>query len=86
MRFNACHAAGLSCMRWPHSTPEKLVLSFYLPAGRDPDRPAIVWADEAAPEMLHSMTLGQLRGDSAHVADALRALGLQPGKVAVRPH
>jgi acyl-coenzyme A synthetase/AMP-(fatty) acid ligase len=61
-------------------------LSFYLPAGRDPDRPAIVWADEATPEMLHSMTLGQLRGDSAHVADALRALGLQPGKVAVRPH
>lgn len=51
------------------------------PAGRDPDRPAIVWADEAAPHVLHSMSLGQLATRSAHVADALRALGLKPGEL-----
>lgn len=48
-------------------------------AGPDPDRPAIVWVDEAAPTELHSMSLGQLALRSAHVADALRAAGLQPG-------
>jgi hypothetical protein len=29
--------------------------------------------------MLHSMSLAQLAARSAHVADALRAAGLQPG-------
>ena len=48
-------------------------------AGRDPDRPAIVWADEAAPQQLHSMSLGELAARSAHVAEGLRALGLKPG-------
>ncbi|KAL4458600.1 hypothetical protein ABPG75_013465 [Micractinium tetrahymenae] len=47
--------------------------------GRDPDRPAIVWADEAAPTRLRSMSLGELARRSAHVADALRAAGLHPG-------
>lgn len=49
-------------------------------AGPDRDRPAIVWADEAAPTELHSLSLGQLAQRSAHVAEALRAAGLQPGK------
>lgn len=49
-------------------------------AGRDADRTAIVWADEAAPQQLHSMTLDQLATRCAHVAAALRAMGLQPGK------
>ena len=48
-------------------------------AGRDPDRPAMVWADEAAPHVVHSMSLGQLALRSAHIADALRAAGFQPG-------
>ncbi|KAI3435948.1 hypothetical protein D9Q98_002006 [Chlorella vulgaris] len=47
--------------------------------GRDPDRPAIVWADEATPHVLHSMSLGQLATRSAHVAAALRSMGLKPG-------
>lgn len=40
-----------------------------------------MWADEAAPTELRSMSLGQLAQRSAHVADALRAAGLQPGKL-----
>ncbi|KAL4429392.1 hypothetical protein ABPG77_005166 [Micractinium sp. CCAP 211/92] len=47
--------------------------------GRDPDRPAILWADEADPTRLHSMSLGELARRSAHVAEALRAAGLRPG-------
>ena len=50
-------------------------------AGPDPNRPAIVWADEANPHMLRSMSLGQLAARSAHVAHALRAAGLQPGEL-----
>ncbi|GAB4821930.1 hypothetical protein N2152v2_008976 [Parachlorella kessleri] len=47
--------------------------------GRDPDRPAIVWAEEGKPEVVHTVTLGQLSRRSAHVAEALRAAGLKPG-------
>jgi len=39
-----------------------------------------VWADEESPQQLHSMTLGQLAERSAHVAQALRAMGLRPGE------
>lgn len=49
-------------------------------AGRDPDAPAIVWADEEAPDVLHSWTLGQLAERSAHIAEGLRAMGLRPGQ------
>lgn len=47
--------------------------------GRDPDRPAIVWAEEGRPDVVHTVTLGELSRRSAHVAEALRAAGLQPG-------
>jgi acyl-coenzyme A synthetase/AMP-(fatty) acid ligase len=40
-----------------------------------------VWADEATPHVLHSMSLGQLATHSAHVAAALRSMGLKPGAV-----
>jgi acyl-coenzyme A synthetase/AMP-(fatty) acid ligase len=45
----------------------------------DPDRPAIVWADEATPHVLHSLSYGQLATHSAHVAAALRSMGLEQG-------
>lgn len=48
-------------------------------SGRDPDRPALVWADEAAPTQLHTWTLSQLAARSGHVAKGLRAMGLRPG-------
>ncbi len=49
------------------------------PPGRDPDSPAVVWADESDPGTLHSWTYAQLADRSAHVAEGLRAMGLQPG-------
>eukprot|EP00887_Chlorella_sp_A99_P006425 scaffold3.g6425.t1 len=47
--------------------------------GRDPDRPALLWADEAAPRALRSLSLGALAARAAHVAAALAALGCRPG-------
>lgn len=48
-------------------------------AGRDPDRPAVVWAEEGTPTELHTLSLGALAQRAQHVADALRAAGFQPG-------
>ena len=45
----------------------------------DPSRPALIWADEAAPEAVHTLSLGELSRRAAHVAAALRALGCRPG-------
>jgi hypothetical protein len=47
--------------------------------GRDPDSPAVVWADESDPGTLHSWTYAQLADRSAHIAEGLRAMGMQPG-------
>lgn len=50
-----------------------------IPPGRDPDSPAMVWAEESDPGTLHSWTYAQLADRSAHIAEGLRAMGLQPG-------
>ncbi|KAK9802017.1 hypothetical protein WJX73_001758 [Symbiochloris irregularis] len=46
---------------------------------RDPDLVALVWADEAMPQHVHTLTRGQLRWQSLEVAAALRHMNLQPG-------
>jgi hypothetical protein len=48
-------------------------------SGAERERPAVVWADEAEPTTLRRWSLGELAGRSAHVADALRSSGLEPG-------
>ena len=47
--------------------------------GRDPDAPAIVWADEASPRAIHTISLGSLKLQAVHVAASLRQLGIRPG-------
>lgn len=42
---------------------------------------AIIWADEAAPDQLSSMTLGELKSQCQHVAAALHAAGYTAGNV-----
>eukprot|EP00891_Asterochloris_glomerata_P007518 jgi/Astpho2/7518/Aster-02084 len=49
-------------------------------SARDPDAPAVVWAEEGHPQCVHSLTLGQLRRRSVRVAVALKAAGIQPGQ------
>ena len=39
----------------------------------------MIWAEEAAPQRLHTLTFGALGARAAHVAVALRALGCCPG-------
>ena len=46
---------------------------------RDPDAPALLWAEEEAPTAVNTVTLGQLRRQSEQVAAALQARNLQPG-------
>lgn len=41
---------------------------------------AIIWADEAAPDQLTSMTLGELKRSCQHVAAALGAAGFVAGR------
>ena len=48
-------------------------------SARDPDAPAVVWAEEGHPESVHSLTLGQLRRRCVRVAIALKSAGIQPG-------
>ncbi|KAK2078865.1 hypothetical protein QBZ16_002555 [Prototheca wickerhamii] len=48
-------------------------------SGRDPDRPALVWADEASPEDVRTVTLGELSRRAWHVCAAIRAAGHAPG-------
>lgn len=48
-------------------------------SGRDPDRPALVWADEASPEDVRTVTLGELSRRAWHVSAAIRAAGHAPG-------
>jgi hypothetical protein len=50
---------------------------------RDPDAPALLWADEGAPDVVRSMTLGELRLRAQHFAAALAAAGHSPGAI---PH
>ena len=47
--------------------------------GRDDSAKALCWADESAPQSVHSMTWADLRAQSSAVAAALQAQGLQPG-------
>ncbi|KAK9862190.1 hypothetical protein WJX84_000590 [Apatococcus fuscideae] len=47
--------------------------------GRDPDAPAVVWADEASPRGIHTISLGSLRQRSLQVAAALNQHGIQAG-------
>jgi hypothetical protein len=46
---------------------------------QDPDAPALVWADEADPTNIHTLSLGQLRTRCYQCAAALRASGFSPG-------
>jgi len=48
-------------------------------SGRDPDAPAMLWADEDSPSLVHTLSLGQLRRESEQVAASLLAFGMQPG-------
>lgn len=51
--------------------------------GRDPDAPALVWADEASPRAIHTTSLGSLRLQSFHVAASLQQLGIRPGTMCI---
>ena len=46
---------------------------------RDPDVPAVIWATEEAPDVLHTLSLGELRREAMRFAAALRAAGFSPG-------
>ena len=46
---------------------------------RDPDAPAVIWATEEAPDVLHTLSLGELRREAMRFAAALRAAGFSPG-------
>ena len=46
---------------------------------RDPDVPAMIWASEEAPDVLHTLSLGELRREAMRFAAALRAAGFSPG-------
>lgn len=48
-------------------------------SGRDPDAPAVVWAEEGSPTTLHTLSLGELRLQSQAVAAALGRRGIPPG-------
>ncbi|KAL4429385.1 hypothetical protein ABPG77_005159 [Micractinium sp. CCAP 211/92] len=83
MRF---HVPPLRMLEW-HEDPDscrwlpgaRFNIAECALSGHDRSRPAILWADEADPTRLHSMSLGELARRSAHVAEALRATGLRPG-------
>ncbi|CAK0785824.1 hypothetical protein CVIRNUC_009036 [Coccomyxa viridis] len=47
---------------------------------RDPDVPAMIWASEEAPDVLHTLSLGELRREAMRFAAALRAAGFSPGQ------
>ena len=46
---------------------------------RDPDVPAVIWATEEAPDVLHTLSLGELRRQAMRFAAALGAAGFSPG-------
>lgn len=46
---------------------------------RQADATAIVWAEEATPDRLTEISLGQLKQQCQQVAAALTAAGFQPG-------
>jgi hypothetical protein len=46
---------------------------------RDQDAPALLWAEEESPQLVHALTLGELRLRAQHFAAALRAAGHTPG-------
>ena len=46
---------------------------------RDPDVPAVIWATEEAPDVLHTLSLGGLHREAMRFAAALRAAGFSPG-------
>ena len=46
---------------------------------RDPDVPAVVWATEEAPDVLHTLSLGELCREAMRFAAALRTAGFCPG-------
>ncbi|KAK9811852.1 hypothetical protein WJX72_011194 [[Myrmecia] bisecta] len=46
---------------------------------RDPDAPAVVWAEEGRPALLHTLSLGQLSRRCLRLAAALRTSGCKPG-------
>ena len=50
--------------------------------GREDSAPALAlcWAEELAPQSMHSVTWADLRAQSILVASALQAQGLQPGQ------
>ncbi len=73
------HPASADDCRWLPGA--RLNIAECCLVGRDPDRPAIVWAEEGRPEVVQSVTLGELSRRSAHVAEALRAAGLRPGMI-----
>lgn len=46
---------------------------------RDQDAPALLWAEEEAPEVIHTLTLGELRLQAGRFAAALSAAGFTAG-------
>jgi hypothetical protein len=46
---------------------------------RDPDAPAMLWAEEDSPSLVHTLSLSQLRRESEEVAASLLIIGMQPG-------
>ncbi len=50
----------------------------------DDSRPAVLWADEAAPATVRTLSLGQLRRQALAVAASLRASGYTSGGCSCR--
>lgn len=52
---------------------------------RDQDAPALLWAEEEAPDQIRALTLGELRLRAQRFAAALRAAGYTPGLLSHTP-
>jgi hypothetical protein len=70
-------AANPDDMRWlPHA---RLNIAESALAARDQDAPALLWADEAAPDAVRALTLWELRLRAQRFAAALGAASFAPG-------
>lgn len=73
------HASNPDDMRW---LPEaRLNIAESALCVRDQDAPALLWAEEESPDIIHALTLGELRLRAQHFAAALRAAGHTPGRL-----
>ncbi|EIE19718.1 acetyl-CoA synthetase-like protein, partial [Coccomyxa subellipsoidea C-169] len=72
------HASNPDDMRWLPGA--RLNIAESALCVRDQDAPALLWAEEESPDIIHALTLGELRLRAQHFAAALRAAGHTPGQ------